>query len=214
MSLALGMGLGMGQNVAASGGGGGAAGTTLDPVTSSANMVLSNGNLTATRNTTTNGTTMRAASTTAKVDRYFEATFTFANFNGAIAIWDASTGGTSGVFGTNDSSIVYNSDGTVKTSGATAITGTSYSAAGTHTVACAIRSGKVYFALWNGSSMAWQGSDPVAQTGGIAINTTFFPLASVHAAASLDWGADAVTLNFGASAFLSSPPTGTVAWNS
>jgi hypothetical protein len=180
----------------------------FDAVRSDPTMVLSNSNLTVTRNTTSDGTDKLAIGNTPKVDRYFEMTTSLpTGFTGRVGVWDGNV--TTPALGADDASIGYTESGNVATGGANVKTGLGTWGSGTHVIGCAVKNGKVYFRL----DGTWQGCDPVAETGGVAINTTFFSLSSVYPAVQLTWHSDTMTANFGGTAFNAAAPTGTAAWN-
>lgn len=199
-----------------------AAGTTLNPLDKASSITLSNGNLRATRNSVTAPRWVMARATTSKTSGkwYFEAT----NVN----LNDAATGVVVGVVlgsqavdnggqcfpghdlqGVGCESV---NGAVLRNTNVQATISTWGSAGNVVQVAVDMNATRIWFrkvgtANWNGSGTA----DPATNTGGILLNSggnAMYPAV----AANSDAPPDAITINFGASAFSGTAPAGFSAW--
>jgi hypothetical protein len=177
---------------------------TFNPSDKSTGIDLTNGNLTATSNTT-GWRGVRANHSKSSSKWYWEITVgTLSNQSNGIA--------TSGVNldpagnfndATTDTVYIYNSDGTKSKGGAS---GATYAAGAVIGVALNLITGKIWFAKNN----TWQASgDPVAGTNEAytVVAGTFYSLFGSGTAT------EAVTADFGATAFTYTPPTGYLAYD-
>lgn len=188
----------------ASGGGGG--GTTWNPADKNANVSLSNGNLTAT-GTASGFEGVRGTTNTVSSKKYFEISFSAAADITQVGV---AIGNASASLSTyNDSnSIGWFGSGSVFHSGATVDSAASFTAGQTLLIAFNASSNLVFFAVGAGS---WNniGADPTTGSGGIstsAVTGPFLPLLI------LDAVNDAATVNFGASGYAFTPPSGYGNW--
>lgn len=183
-------------------------GSTLNPLDKSATIALTSGNLTATGSvsvaTRANVLATTSISTGKKV---FEATINtsttnpgvgFANSAFPLTDYLGQDGNSFGYF--NDGYVGYND--TVNGAG-NEPTGPSYTSG--DVIQLALDAGAQI--IWISKNGAYQGS-PSAGTGGYAVATlsTFFPALQSQLS-------DALTVNFGATAFANAPPTGFTAWD-
>lgn len=179
--------------------------TTWDPSNKSANLTLSGGNLAA---VSSSGTSAGAATRRISGPAYFEFTLGSA-LTGSITIGLAMPGFNNGVLlgTTNNLTVGYLQDGTVKVNGTTISTIATFAA--TNRIDCAVNpaEGLIWFRVnggnWNNSGTA----DPVALVGGISLSTmaavNFWPAVSLTAVTN-----QSVTANFSSGSFAGTPPTG------
>jgi hypothetical protein len=187
--------------------------TTWNPSDKASNVVLTNGNLTAGINTVANGG-VRSTTSFSSGKHYFEANWSASpgNQNSIVGI---SLGTSSLIVGpTSGQVVVFGTNGNIIVSGAAS--GSTIGAPGTGKICIAIDFGAdLFWARLNGGN--WNGSgtaDPATGAGGISVSAAFggaiagFALASVN---GTDMG-KTVTVNFGASAFAQTVPSGFSAW--
>jgi hypothetical protein len=185
--------------------------TTWNPSDKSANVTLSNGNLTVGASTGADGgVRSNLSKATGKV--YFE--YTVVNIAGGDTGVGIATGTASltaiGPFATGaisiygSGSIYFNGSDTGKTIGGSV---------GTICIAVDITGG-LFWARWNAGN--WNGSgtaNPATGVGGINI-AALFPTNAVFASNSTNNTAVNITVNFGATAFAQTAPSGFTAWDS
>lgn len=189
--------------------------TTFLPSTASANVALSNGNLTATASSTAIGGVQSQDSQNAG-QFYVEFTYTTiaggstgAGFCTPAATYTGLSSG-NGLLGL----VVYKS-GTVRLNGATAVTIGALSNGALVCAAIDLTNMRAWFRLgatgnWNNSASA----TPATPSTGIDISGVFSTASPAWPFAVFDGGAsDQITANFGASAFVGAVPTGfTAGW--
>jgi hypothetical protein len=189
---------------------GAAVATTWNPADKSANVTLSNGNLTAQgTNSSDGGVRSTTSQTSGKF--YFEVT------------WLSATGGVDAGCGIATSAAVLTSMGStalgialVYQSGAIYVNGTNTGISiGTNTapvcIALDLTNSRIWFRIgggnWNNSGTA----NPATNVGGINISA-LFPTNAAFAAVTVQNTTNTYTVNFGASAFAQTVPSGFTAW--
>lgn len=182
------------------------AGSTWNPADKSANIALSNANLTATITTNTSNFAVRGTSSKSSGKYYFEVRLDVSTFSGVqIGVAKASAN-INGSLGSDANGWSYNSgDGKKLNNNTFTAYGSSYAAGDIIGVCLDASLGRVWFAKNN----VWQNSgNPAAGTGyafsGMA--GPYFP------AASLKTQNDALTARFTAAQQTYAPPSGFVAW--
>jgi hypothetical protein len=187
--------------------------STFNPSDKSANVTLSNGNLTVGASTSADGG-VRSTLSKAAGKVYFE--YTIVNIAGAdtgvgiakstaslTAIGPSATGAVN-IYGSG--SIYFNGADTGKTIGGSV---------GTVCIAVDITGG-LFWARWNGGSWnanSGTANNPATGVGGINI-AAVFPTNAVFASVSTNNTANNITVNFGAAAFAQTVPSGFTAWDS
>lgn len=185
-------------------------GTTWNPLDKESHIVLSNGNLTATN--TLGGSDVLVRSTTSKTagKLYLECNMTSVSSEGAIGVANSSEVLTNFLGQTNNSIGIYKS-GHIFLNGVNVLSGPSFVNADTVGVAIDFGGNLIWFrntagpTVWNAGGTA----DPATGIGGqsiAAITGPFFGCADVSNSTSF------LTVNFGATAFAASAPTGYLAW--
>lgn len=188
--------------------------TTLNPSDKSANIALSGGNLTATMTVLTTFSSARATNSKTAGKWYFEATSLGAGGGGSIEM-GIGTGATSlASYMSNTAGMGYLSNGIINLNGANLVSGIgAWNGAGaTSQCALDIATLKIWFrlstGLWNNDGTA----DPATGAGGVSFAAitggAFFPMVSTYSNAI----PDALTVNFGATSFVGTVPSGFAAW--
>lgn len=177
---------------------------TLNPSDKGANIALSGGNLIATKSAA-GWNSVRATLGKTSGKWYFEITYTTvaASANAMAAVSDGASS-TGSYFGGTALSYGYNAAlGQKYNNGSSAAYGSTWGAGDVIGVALDMDNGKVFFAKNN----VWQNSgDPVAGTNAAYTGLT----GTVYPGLSEIGAGDVLTVNFGASAFTYTPPTGFV----
>ncbi|MGY4570804.1 hypothetical protein ACVWY5_003874 [Bradyrhizobium sp. USDA 3256] len=184
--------------------------TTFDTGTLSSNVVLSNGNLTATR---TDGNAGGVRSTSYKSTGKPFCSYTVGASHGSTDFLGLMSASTTGYFAaingnTGSGAGVWLGNGNIVNNGGGAGSlGAGLVAGDVLDVCYDAVSGLVYFRRnggpWNGSGTA----NPLTQTGGVAVGVGYAPAAAFSQYGSPQVG-DNFTLNSGGSAFPYAPPTG------
>jgi len=192
--------------------------TTLNPSDESANVTLSNGNLTATFGSASDGA---VRSTTSKTSGKWYVEFTpGGTFSGAddglgIALAAASLT-TIGTTAANAAVVFAGANPSVWFNGA--FTGTNLSPTGLGTLvgmALDLDNKKLWLINYS-TGNAWNGNNttniPSTNTGGVDISA-LFPGAGAFVAVSADQSGASATVNFGATSFVHAAPSGFSAWD-
>lgn len=175
---------------------------TWNPADKTANITLSNGNMTAAGSS---GFHSVRSTTTKTSDVYFEATVNAVSGGKTTGVGIQSTGALPGFIGGDATGVCFFAGAAVYYNGAATGYGDGLGVGDVMSV-CYSPSLK---RIWFGDNGSYQVGDPVARTGGIdvsGITTPFF-------AAFCDAEAGSLTANFGATAFAHTPPTGFTPWN-
>ena len=186
--------------------------TTLNPADKGAQITLSGGNLTATKNTVDSFQSVRATVSKSTGKYYFECTTVGGGSGGQTIVgWANGAASLATFFGATSDSIAYQgSSGALFMNGVTIASYDTWGNPGEISRiavdwgAKKIWVGRVGTGLWNGSGAA----DPATGAGGVniaAINAgPYFPGVSVYSAAS----PSSLTVNFGATPFAGFLPSG------
>jgi hypothetical protein len=189
------------------------AATTWNPADKGANITLSNGNLTIANSSTVAGVRGTTSKTTGKV--YYEMSWTGSNFNFLTSSGCGVSLSTASLISTNPPGVAYLrlSNGEIMNNGVAS--GTILGAVTSGQTICMafdIAARRIWFrvnnGLWNNSGSA----DPASNVGGLDVSATFTAGASLYPHASASSGVTAGTVDFGATSFAFSIPSGFVAW--
>lgn len=198
---------------AIAGAGGGSSGATLNPLDKHADIVLSGGNLTATKTTTGSWRVARATNPKTSGKRYFELKYEAGTADGlqlgialgsnSLANYLGSEAGSAGFIGANATRQLYANGSLVQNNGA------GVGLNGYMGIAVDIDAGKGWartsnLAGWIG------GGDPSL---GTSPSFTFTPGATVYAAVSLHYSNNQVTINLGGAAFNMAAPVAYTSWD-
>ena len=185
--------------------------TTLDPANKSSFITLTGGNLVATSNLSNVGALARARGTTSKSDdRYFEV-LVGARFDAAsqgIGVCIGSFAMTGFNFATGSTGF---RSGVKHENSGTGVSDAAYTVASGNTVGVLVSPSRNK--MWVSINGAWIG-DPVAGTGGLALDTTTEDFYALALLTPRNTGTQNVlTFNFGATAFTYSVPAGALGWD-
>jgi hypothetical protein len=190
---------------------------TLNPADKAAAITLTQGNLRAAKTTDSRWVGVRATAGKSSGKGYFEVSVVVTVVNTGtsgcgvgVANATAALDGASTYLGADSNSIGLFTDGTQRQGGSSSAGTTSDWGPAGSSVAVAVDYGARKFWVKNLPSGSWNG-DPVAGTGGTTITATgaLFPAVCVYASTT----PDTIQINFGASAFVGTPPTGYSAQN-
>lgn len=190
--------------------GGGGSTTTWSATNKNSDFVLSNGNLTATTSVNTGATSIGLATSavTTGQKRYFEVTVNSLSSQASAGLALSGVSFTYGRWlGEGSDSVGYENNGNVYTSGGQIGTVGAYGSGAVISVAVDFAAGKVWFRLNGGN---WDGSptdNPATNTGGFTHGIT----GSLYPGYMLQYDNTTpcqVTANFGATAFVYTPPSG------
>lgn len=192
--------------------GGGGVTTTFDPVATSGGVTLSNGNLTATGNGGANFSAAVATIYKSTGKFYFEMTSSAGGVAIGLGIQNASAGVNVAYPGSDSNGIGWINDGRVLVNNSSIVSNIATWAAGnTMGSAVDLSNSKIWFrigSLWNNDVLANQ--NPATNTGGISLSTViagpYTPAISVVA------NGDAMTANFGNTAYAQTAPVGFGNW--
>lgn len=205
-----------GVYVSRTSGGGGS--TTINPLDCSTSINLSGGNLTGTRNSVTTGRWVSARSTTSRTTGkfYFETTRGAFAASAALGLANATypiDNGGQNVVGNDaaENSIGYDDSGQIQLGGSVVDTAASWTTPGQVAEIAVDLTGRLFWARISGGSWNGVGGNPATGTGGIAMAG---PIATggLFVGISLFGTNDAITVNFGATAFTGTVPVGFSAW--
>lgn len=199
-----------GAFAAASGGGGGGATTTWNPSDKSAQITLTNGNLTAA--TTGSGSDNLVRSTTSQTTGklYFEETFGSTGSETAIGLAN-STASLTAFLGTDNNGIGIYQSGHIFRNGSNVLSGPSFTTGDVIGVAIDFGAGLIWFRN-NSSPSTWNGggsADPATGVGGLSLSAITGPF---FACCDTFSSGHPQTANFGQSGFGQTPPTGYSMW--
>jgi hypothetical protein len=191
--------------------------TTWNPSDKSANIILSGGNLTAGSSSGLDGAVRSTLSQPSGKKFYFEITWAIGSFGGDTGCGIATGSASLGMGATSTGALLAycGSPVTIWFNGSS--TGVSIGAVSTSSVVCfaidLVNSrawARVNGGNWNGSGTA----NPATNTGGINI-AALFPTNVAFAVMTSNNNVNPMaTVNFGASGFAQTPPSGFAAWNS
>jgi hypothetical protein len=183
--------------------------TTLNPSDKDANVTLSNGNLRGTAASVATWAIARATSSKSSGKWYYEATSINAASNLILGLAN-STQALASYLGDSVNSVgYYTAAGTIKQNTSILATAAIWSSANDVAEIAVDLTSHLFWARKAGGSWNGTGADPAAGTGGVTIlSGTLFPAVSVFDST----GPDAIQINFGATAFTGTVPTGFSAW--
>ena len=189
--------------------------TTWNPADASAKITLTGGNLIATANAADAvGSAVRAVRSQTSGLRYAEFTATLVNAptgNMSVGIANATAPITGAILGGDVNSVGYYDNGTVYLNLVVVATLATYVTGNVISMAVNSARTKIWFRVnaggWNNDILANQ--NPATDVGGISITAITGPLFPATSLTNLN---EAVTANFGATAYAQSVPTGGTNW--
>ncbi len=183
--------------------------TTLNPLDKAASIVLSNGNLRATAGDVT-WASVRATNAKSSGKWYLEATSINSTSNLVFGLANSTQSLASYLGDSNNSVGYYTGTGTIKQNTSVLATAASWASANDVAEIAVDLDAHLFWARKAGGSWNGTGADPAAGTGGVSIlSGTLYPAVSVFTSV----GPDAIQVNFGATAFTGTVPSGFSAWN-
>jgi hypothetical protein len=187
--------------------------TTFDPLNTGSDIVLSNGNLTATSNETTDSIT-RATANSSSGKYYYEITITTVGQNPQIGLVNSSVDAQTYFYLAYDgNSVGLYATGNVYVGSSEVGYGAVFSNGSIIGVAIDLGNQTIWFTndgtTWNGSG----GNNPATNTGGLNISS-MLTSAPYYPAAGLTVGPDVLTVNFGATSYAYTVPSGFGNWSS
>lgn len=192
--------------------GAGASTNSLNPADKAASVILSGGNLTATKSGSTAFASVRSVVSKTSGKWYYEATFVEFSSSFIIAGIANSSAGLGTFIGADANGIAVLNTGDYYTGGAATPLFPALSEGNVLGIALDLDARLVWFRVgagnWNNSGTA----DPATGTGGISLPAGM-STGAVYAAVSVQTTGDQFTVNFGATAFANAPPSGYSAFN-
>jgi hypothetical protein len=186
---------------------------TLDPTYNTANITLSNGNLTLTSRVASAWYPSLTAASFGTGKLYFEVTCNTSNGT-ATQVGIVTTGVTSSNYiGSDTYGIGWQSSGGVDYGGSNLGSIGSWTTGDTICVAFDLGNQKVWFRK-NGGNWDNTTHDPATNTGGYSLATLISHSAALYPAGSTYTSGDQLTFNFGATAFAQAVPSGFIGINS